>query len=134
MCRVTGLIFGEVVLKVTKNSKDKTVAKQIRAVREAKGLTQANLAAQASITPAAISQIEAGARIPSTPILRRVAAVLGVSIDYLLGSTNEVQLQDILSDEGVQKFFRGYQSLSSQDQKLIQQQIEFLKSKSDSKR
>ena len=119
---------------MTKNLKDKSVAKRIRAVREAKGLTQANLAAQASITPAAICQIEAGTRTPSTPILRRVSAVLNVSIDYLLGSTDEVQLQDILSDEGVQKFFRGYQSLSSQDQKMIQQQIEFLKSRNDAKK
>jgi len=118
---------------VSKNQKDKTVAKRIRAVREEKGLTQAQLAAQSSVTPAAICQIEAGDRTPSTPILRRISSVLNVSMDYLLGATDEVKIQDLLVDESVQKFFRGFQSLSAQDQKLIQQQIEFLKSKSDRK-
>lgn len=119
---------------MTKGSKDKAIAKRIRSIREQKSLTQAQLAAQASITPAAICQIEAGDRTPSTPILRRIASVLNVSIDYLLGSTDEVQLKDILADEDVQSFFRGYQSLNTQDQKLIQQQIEFLKSKSTSRK
>jgi len=115
---------------MTKGSKDKTAAKRIKSVREQKGLTQAQLASQAEITPAAISQIESGDRMPSTPILRRIASVLQVSIDYLLGATDEIKMQDLLTDEGVQKFFRNYQSLSAGDQHLIQQQIEFLKSKS----
>ena len=116
-----------------KGSKDKTAAKRIRSVREHKGLTQAQLVAQSSVTPAAICQIEAGDRTPSTPILRRIASVLNVSMDYLVGATDEVEMKDLLHDQGVQKFFRGYQSLSAQDQNLIQQQIEFLKSKSERK-
>jgi transcriptional regulator with XRE-family HTH domain len=119
---------------MSKSSKDKSVAKRIKSVREEKGLTQAQLASQASITPAAISQIESGDRMPSTPILRRIASVLQVSIDYLLGATDEVEIRDLLTNEGIQKFFRNYQSLSAQDQQLIQQQIEFLRSKSSSKK
>lgn len=119
---------------MVRSQKDKAAAKRIRAVREQKGLTQAQLAAQATITPAAICQIEAGDRMPSTPILRRIASVLNVSMDYLLGSTDKVEIEDILSDEKVQKFFRGFQSLNAQDQRLIEQQIEFLKSKNGSKR
>lgn len=116
---------------MTKNSADKIVAKRIKAVREEKGITQAQLASQATITPAAISQIESGDRVPSTPVLRRIASVLNVSVDYLLGASDKVEIQDLLANEGVQQFFRSYQSLSNQDQKLIQQQIEFLKSKNE---
>lgn len=119
---------------MSKNVKDKSAAKRIRATRERLGLTQAQLAAQASITPAAISQIEAGDRTPSTPILRRISSVLKVSIDYLLGATDEVEYKDLLADEQVRKFYRQYQSLSADDQKMIEQQIEFLKSKSSSKK
>ena len=119
---------------MTKGSKDKSVAKRIKELREHRGLNQAQLAAQSEITPAAISQIESGNRMPSTPLLRRIAPVLGTSIDYLLGATDDVKMQDLLADESVQKFFRGYQSLSPQDQKVIQQQIEFLKSKGTSKK
>lgn len=117
-----------------KASKDKNVAKKIRSVREQKGLTQAQLAAQSEVTPAAICQIEAGDRTPSTPILRRIASVLNVSIDYLLGAADEVDIKDLIHDENVRKLFRGYQSLSANDQKLIEQQIEFLKSRNDSKK
>ena len=119
---------------MTKSAKDKVASKRIRSVREQKGLTQAQLAAQASITPAAICQIEGGDRVPSTPILRRIASVLNVSIDYLLGASDEVKIQDLLEDEGEQKCFRGYQTLSAQDQRLIQRQIEFLKSKGESRK
>jgi transcriptional regulator with XRE-family HTH domain len=117
-----------------KKTKDKTVAKRIRSVREEKGLTQAQLAVQSSVTPAAICQIEAGDRIPSTPILRRIASVLNVSIDYLLGASDKVEIKDLLNDEGVRKFFRGFQGLSAQDQKQIQEQIEFLKNRSENRK
>lgn len=105
-----------------------TIAHRIKQAREKHGFNQARLASEAEITPAAISQIESGERTPSTPVLRKIATVLMVSTDYLLGKTNESELKDLLEDEGIQTFFRGFQGLSSQDQEHIKQQIEFLKS------
>lgn len=106
-----------------------SVGERIKEARERLGYNQAKLSSEAQITPAAISQIEAGDRTPSTPILRRVASVLKVSTDYLLGNSNETQLQDLVQDEGIQKFFRGFKELSSKDQQTIQEQIEFLRSR-----
>lgn len=113
-----------------KNPK-KTIGDRIRSARERLGSNQARLAADAEITPAAISQIESGDRIPSTPILRKLASVLKVSTDYLLGVTDEIELKDLLQDEKVQQFFRGYQGLNPQDQEFIQKQIEILKKQND---
>lgn len=121
-------------LDVTKTNSDKKIGRRVTALREQRGLTQAELSRQSSITPAAISQIESGDRVPSTPILRRLCSVLGVSMDYLTGASEEVKIEDLLVDEKVQKFFRGYQSLSAADQKLIEQQVEFLKSRNQSKK
>ena len=104
------------------------IGRRIKQTRESLGLTQAKLATDADITPAAISQIEAGDRIPSSPILRKIASVLKVSTDFLLGVTAEPALKDLLQDEGIQKFFRGYKDLSPKDKETIQSQIEFLKS------
>lgn len=105
------------------------VADRIKSSREAKGFNQARLASEAGITPAAISQIESGERTPSTPVLRKLASVLQVSSDYLLGNSNESELSDLLQDEKIQTFFRDYKNLSSDDQKQIKMLAEFLKSK-----
>lgn len=106
-----------------------SVGARIKKVRENLGMTQAKLATDAEVTAAAISQIEAGDRVPSSPILRKIAAVLAVSTDFLLGKTEKSEIEDLLQNDRVQKFFRGFSDLNAKDKELIEQQIEFLKSK-----
>ena len=105
------------------------LAKRITKIMEERGMNQAELARQAGITPAAISQIEAGKRTPTTPSLHRIANVLKVSIDYLTGKTDESKLQDLLQQDEVLQFFRGFDALDANDQKIIRDHIEFLKAK-----
>ncbi len=50
-------------------------------------LSQEQLAKNAKMAPAAISHFETGARKPSFDNLRRLADVLSVTADYLLGRT-----------------------------------------------
>ena len=113
---------------MAKDSSSGLVGRRIKEQREKIGITQAKLALDAEITPAAISQIEAGDRVPSSPILRKSAGALGVSSDFLLGTTKESELKDLLQDEQIQKFFRGFKDLTPGDKKTIEKQIEFLKS------
>lgn len=61
-----------------------TFKKQLKEVREFLGLTQSELAMRAKLTPAAISQLEAGEREPQLGTLVRLADALGVSIDRLV--------------------------------------------------
>ncbi len=110
------------------------IGKRIKETREKIGYNQAKLALEADITPAAISQIESGDRTPSTPILRRLATALQVSADYLLGATDKSELKDMLQDQSVQKFFRGFQELSESDKQFVQKQVDLLKSQSKSKK
>ena len=56
---------------------------EVRVFREYRGLTQAELAEAAAISVPYLSQIEARRRRPSTAVLRRLAARLGVTIDDL---------------------------------------------------
>ena len=121
-------MWGYTVSKKDPNSA--LIAKRIKNAREKIGFNQAKLATEADITPAAISQIEAGDRMPSTPILRRLASALQVSTDYLLGVTDKSELKDVLEDQSVQKFFRGFQDLNESDKQFIQKQIDLLKSQS----
>lgn len=106
---------------------------RITGKRESKGMNQAQLAEKAGITPAAISQIEKGNRIPSIPVLHRIASVLEVSLDYLRGKTERSEIEDLLQSEEIKAFYRGFESLSSEDRDVIKKNIDFLKSRSKGK-
>lgn len=111
---------------------DKELLRQrITRSRKEKNLNQAQLAEKSGVTPAAISQIEKGSRTPTIPVLQRIASVLNVSIDYLLGKTDETELDDLLHDKEVRTFFRGFQSLDSEDKETIEKMVDFFKSKKD---
>jgi tetratricopeptide (TPR) repeat protein len=58
------------------------VGKRLRSARKAAGLTQRELSFE-GCTPAYVSRIEAGARVPSLQILREFAKRLGVHVEYL---------------------------------------------------
>ena len=62
---------------------------RLKIARERQGWTQAELAEKAGFQPSAISRFESGAAKPSFDNLRRLAAVLRVSTDYLLGLVDE---------------------------------------------
>lgn len=58
---------------------------RLREAREAKKLSQADLAERTGLQPSAISHFETGRRAPSFDNLRKLADALEVSTDYLLG-------------------------------------------------
>ena len=102
--------------------------KRITKTRESHEMNQAELAKKADVTPAAISQIEKGSRVPTIPVIHRIANVLSVSLDYLTGKTDTSELQDLLQQDDFVAFFRGFESLGSEDKETIKKHIDFLKS------
>ena len=108
--------------------------KRITETRKSLGMNQAELAEKAGVTPAAISQIEKGTRVPTIPVLHRIANVLGVSLDYLTGKTDTSKLQDLLQHDDFVAFFRGFESLGSEDKEIIKKHIEFLKSQNEGRK
>jgi tetratricopeptide (TPR) repeat protein len=64
------------------NSGAETIGERLRRLRLERGLSQRELSAQ-GVSYAYISRIEAGARQPSVKALRKLAAKLGVSPEYL---------------------------------------------------
>ena len=61
---------------------------RLREVRERSGLEQTELSVLSGIPATSISHFEAGRRKPSLVNLRNLADALKVSVDYLLGRTN----------------------------------------------
>lgn len=81
-----------------------TVGERIRARREDLGLTQAELAAELSVTHQHVSAIEGGSSSPSLDLLVAFARRLGVSTDFLLTGEDPLMLDaeaGIRADRGL---------------------------------
>lgn len=59
-------------------------------LRHTLSLSQADLAARCNVTQQFVQQIEAGKRTPSLKVAKRIAAALGVTVDYLIGEKKAV--------------------------------------------
>ncbi|MDR0884256.1 MAG: helix-turn-helix domain-containing protein [Oscillospiraceae bacterium] len=62
-----------------------TTAQILRTLRTDARQTQAQLAESLHVTPQAVSKWETGASMPDVALLPQIAALFGVSVDYLLG-------------------------------------------------
>ncbi len=58
--------------------------RKIMNLRKDRGVAQHSLAAMTSVTPSALSRIEAGIHQPRGPVALRIARELGVTSDYIL--------------------------------------------------
>ena len=90
-------------------------------------MNQAQLAKLAGITPGALSQILSQERTPSSGVLVKLAAALSVSVDYLVGRSEETDLTDLLQNEEAQVLFRDLTNLSPSDKEQIRLMMEMLK-------
>lgn len=80
--------------------------------RKEKGLTQRELADRVGVTEVSMSRYINGARVPSGPIVVNIAKALGISVDYLVGTSNVKKRQTNadrirnMSDEELAEFMR----------------------------
>ena len=100
-------------------------AERLRYAREGlRGLSQGDLAKKTGLQPAAISHFETGGRKASFNNLRKLAAALDVTIDYLLGRSDD----PMAHGEVAAKLARHVENFSSEDMDLAEN---FLKMLSD---
>lgn len=78
---------------MSSDSSDKILTRgdRIRAAREARGLSQRNLARVLGIGINQINRYEVGANDPAASAIAKIATELKVSADYLLGLSDEPQ-------------------------------------------
>jgi transcriptional regulator with XRE-family HTH domain len=91
---------------------------RLLAAREARELSQTELAQKAGLQPAAIGHFERDRRKPSFANVRALAKALNVSSDYLLGRTPDMK--------GATTAFRGEEQLSEGDREHIQMMINLM--------
>ena len=73
------------------------IAKNIAALRKKSGMTQLNLAEKLNYSDKAVSKWERGESVPDISVLKQIADMFGVSVDWLITRhTNEkIRLPDI---------------------------------------
>jgi len=64
-------------------------AERLKELRERRGLSQYKLAELLGVSPSTVAAWEVGRNEPSYDMLRKIADVFEVSVDYLLGKTDE---------------------------------------------
>ena len=70
-----------------------TFATNLRVERAKKKLTQAEVAEAVGVTPAALCRYEDGSRVPTLPIVERLADFYDTTMDYLVGRNGSFQAQ-----------------------------------------
>lgn len=78
--------------------KQKTFGQRMRAIREAKGLTQEKLAEMVNLSPTHISVIERGIKTPNLDSFVAIANALEVSADTLLIDVVDHAVEGIADD------------------------------------
>lgn len=64
-------------------SRNLTLSKRLREMRQMRGLKQSDLSRRTGLQPSAISQFETGQRVPSLANLVKIADALGVALDSI---------------------------------------------------
>jgi len=93
---------------------------RLKAARELRELSQAELAEKAKFQPSAISRFETGAAKPSFDNLRRLAAALRVTTDYLLGLVEEPTGAAAPGDPQAQALYRKLESLTDEKREFAE--------------
>ena len=93
-------------------------------------MTQADLAKAANLTPAAISQFEAGTRKPSFSTLSNLSDALQVTIDYLLGK-DVSEYEDLVVDSMADVMFRGMMDFTEDNKTCLFELYKFLESQEE---
>jgi transcriptional regulator with XRE-family HTH domain len=102
------------------------IGSEIRRAREARGWSQAKLAAGADMGVSGISQIETGARNPSVVTLSKIADALGIEVVDLFPKpqTPQPSLEDAALSEALQEALAIlFQGLARRGQGIVEQSL-----------
>jgi transcriptional regulator with XRE-family HTH domain len=111
-----------------------SLGERIREFRIKRGFTQNQMAEKLGMTESNFSSYERDKSVPPSEKLNRIALILDVSTDYLLGRTNDPTPYSDKSedespefDEEVRALARDIQALESQNRELLKAMIKTMR-------
>jgi transcriptional regulator with XRE-family HTH domain len=97
--------------------------------REKLGMTQKALADASGLPQATVSRIERGLIAqPRVEVLKRLAGALHITVDYLVGRTQQMSATDTVgADNRASAIFRDYETLTEEGKQEVVRFVRFLK-------
>lgn len=99
---------------------------RVRALMEQKGLSPSELADRADLARSAMTMFFSGERKPSADAVAKLAEVLDATTDFLLGRSDESNVDDLLRHEKVRELMHLFLSLSSRDQDRLLEMVRLI--------
>ncbi len=96
-----------------------SIGTRIKQRRKELGLTQVQIKQETGISSGNMSEIENGNKLPSTPALISLSAILDCSIDWMLKGETPKRENAFLSEERESKLLEGFRELSEDDQEEL---------------
>lgn len=115
-----GLISG------AKSSDRKLLVKRLDQAMADKGLTAAQLADKLGVTRSSISYFRSGKRQPGRAMLGRMADALSVTVDYLLGESDQPEISELLKNRLIMQLVGYFQDLSAEDQQRVLEMVKLM--------
>lgn len=107
--------------------------KRLYILLEETNTTQRELAKKIKVTEVTISRYLSGERIPRMEIINKIAKYFGVSVDYLLGRTDNKQTNK-KTDIEFSAFYESYKELDEEHKNVLRTMLKaFVDSKKDDK-
>ncbi len=95
------------------------LGKRIQELRKQTGLTQAQLAEKVNISHTQLTRYESKDVQPPADVLKRLAGVFDVSIDYLVNGNKSDKVEQTLKDAELIKQFKQLDKLPDEEKKSI---------------
>lgn len=92
---------------------------RIREIRQKQGISGPELAAQLDITPQYLYGFEKETRTLSAEMASRIASIFGVSVDYLLGRTDENEDSHQIPDWATARDIRDFKKILEEDEPVM---------------
>jgi transcriptional regulator with XRE-family HTH domain len=96
-------------------------SRRLRELRTQRELRQKELAQLVGLHYNHIGRYERGESQPTADTLKRLAKVLNVSVDYLIGGSDDVTAPPPAEDPELARKFREVQKLSERDRELVKE-------------
>ena len=85
---------------------------------EVRSLTRSDLAARIGVNEATISRFLRGLHTPTIALIEKIADEFGVSVDYLLGRTENPVIRSREEDD-FYRLYAAYKSAGSKEQRVV---------------
>ena len=105
--------------------------RKLKLLREEKRMLQSELAGLLNLAPSSISMYEQDERDPDTSTVKKIAEIFNVSTDYLLGLTDEKEINEPIEIAANMGDKADLSEMTEKDKAYILDLIERLKGKSE---